>query len=88
MFEYKTRVRKATQSKGDCARRLEFMLNVGPHWHDAVHGFSDQGDFPIPLQQRVRAGETEPGWKRRRTGALRQRVREQSTKLKHSWKKP
>ena len=62
-FKFMTRVRKPTQSKGDCAARLQFMLEVDPHWHDAVHGFIDQGDFPIPLQNRVRAGETQPRWK-------------------------
>ena len=55
-FEFKTRVRKPTQSEGDCAQRLTFMLNVCPFWFEAVHGFIDQGDFPIPLSQRVRAG--------------------------------
>ena len=37
----------------DCAARLKFMLDIPEHWHDAVHGFLDQGEFTIPLCQRV-----------------------------------
>ena len=54
MFEFKPRVRKPTQSEADCAARLKFMLEMPEHWYDAVHGFVDQGEFPIPLCQRVR----------------------------------
>ena len=60
-----TRVRKPTQSQGDCAARLKFMLEVCPHWFDGCHAFIDQGDFAIPLQQRVRAGETQARRKRK-----------------------
>ena len=57
MFEFKPRVRKPTQSQTDCTKRLMFMLDMHEHWYDAVHGFVDQGEFPIPLCQRVRRGE-------------------------------
>ena len=64
-FAYKQRVRKPTQSKADCAARLMFMLDMDDYWHEGVHGFIDQGEFPIPLCQRVRP------WGKESTGTLR-----------------